>query len=371
MEKRRHSLKQKTKYLSIQRFYNEILNNRGEILIFDFRAKSIFDEKHFSYYSINIPYDDERIEKDFLVDYNPKKWGDVFTDNKEIKSILNKIKRYFIVIVYNNTSINIDFNENENDSLTNCQTDVSFNSFQFAFGFYHLLERNKVRELGIFNDKYLEFLCKYDSLIVNSKVSSIRIFSDPYPTCILDFKLFVGDESHARSIEVLRLLNITHIVNATRHAPNLYENQGIVYHRVDIEDHDEYDIYPYFNEVYDFIENAFYEKSEKETTKNEDLNKEENSIESKNLNNYENVFLLSNTVNSLFKNSNTNQTCNILIHCSLGVSRSPTLAIMYVMKKFKLSFSAANELVTFHRMKSAPIQKFLSDLELYEKNNYK
>ena len=37
----------------------------------------------------------------------------------------------------------------------------------------------------------------------------------------------------------------------------------------------------------------------------------------------------------------TNQNFNnskILIHCSLGMSRSPTLAIMYLMKKIKISF---------------------------------
>jgi hypothetical protein len=28
----------------------------------------------------------------------------------------------------------------------------------------------------------------------------------------------------------------------------------------------------------------------------------------------------------------------ILIHCSMGISRSPTMATMYVMKKFKLSY---------------------------------
>jgi protein tyrosine phosphatase len=34
----------------------------------------------------------------------------------------------------------------------------------------------------------------------------------------------------------------------------------------------------------------------------------------------------------------TNNNNRILIHCSLGVSRSSTIAIMYIMKKFSVCF---------------------------------
>jgi len=37
---------------------------------------------------------------------------------------------------------------------------------------------------------------------------------------------------------------------------------------------------------------------------------------------------------------NYNSNNRILIHCSMGVSRSPALVIMYLMKKLKLSFNS-------------------------------
>lgn len=38
--------------------------------------------------------------------------------------------------------------------------------------------------------------------------------------------------------------------------------------------------------------------------------------------------------------SNCAPTNKILIHCSMGVSRSPALVIMYLMKKIRLSFNS-------------------------------
>jgi len=38
--------------------------------------------------------------------------------------------------------------------------------------------------------------------------------------------------------------------------------------------------------------------------------------------------------------SGYNENNRILIHCSMGISRSPTLVIMYLMKKIKLSFES-------------------------------
>lgn len=42
--------------------------------------------------------------------------------------------------------------------------------------------------------------------------------------------------------------------------------------------------------------------------------------------------------------SNCNKNNRILIHCSMGVSRSTALVIMYLMKKIKLSFNSVNKI---------------------------
>lgn len=56
----------------------------------------------------------------------------------------------------------------------------------------------------------------------------------------------------------------------------------------------------------------------------------------------------------------------ILVHCYFGVSRSATLVIAYVMKKYNLSFSNAFETVKDKRRFVGPNAGFLAQLKLYE-----
>lgn len=53
-----------------------------------------------------------------------------------------------------------------------------------------------------------------------------------------------------------------------------------------------------------------------------------------------NQFVKSEIFQKAFKKKyfHTNNNNRILIHCSLGVSRSSTIAIMYIMKKFSVCF---------------------------------
>ena len=65
-----------------------------------------------------------------------------------------------------------------------------------------------------------------------------------------------------------------------------------------------------------------------------------------------------------------NSNSRILIHCSLGVSRSPAYAIMYVMKFFRLNLNEALDFIKFQRDKSNPICSFINELEDFEKNEF-
>ena len=49
----------------------------------------------------------------------------------------------------------------------------------------------------------------------------------------------------------------------------------------------------------------------------------------------------------------------ILIHCSLGMSRSPTLAIMYLMKKIKITFECVNLFLNIFENKKFFLFNFL------------
>lgn len=399
----------KINFMSDIELFNEILNSLGEILIFDFRDEKSFKLNHFSKYSINLPYNSKHITYDFCNLYDPYSW-EIFAKNDNEKKIIKHLKRYHIVIISSNTIIkkclilnlfnklnrSTDFSDEEECSLK-------------AIIFYNTLINNKIREISYFTGDYSNFLNKYNNIInFNYNIFLKRsVFKDPYPSSILDYRLYVGDESHARNDGLLILLGITHIINVTSHVPNYFENRNIEYLNIKVEDIDGHSIYPFFKIAFEFIDNAFFPKLNTDLnwsnnglndytetlSTNLKLNHELSIKDQFELNNNKNLenqmsrlkesildsqdndcYKLKNQLVQIqfiynqYKNSTISKN-NVLIHCSLGVSRSPCIAIMYILKKFNLSYKDAYEIVKFQRNKSCPIQTFCNDLEKLE-NDY-
>ena len=76
----------------------------------------------------------------------------------------------------------------------------------------------------------------------------------------------------------------------------------------------------------------------------------------------------------MFRNAtrkNPGNNSRILIHCSMGMSRSPTIAIMYLMKKFEIPFHETLDVMKLHRQKCQPIDSFLCELEDFETNGFR
>lgn len=151
--------------------------------------------------------------------------------------------------------------------------------------------------------------------------------------------------------DVINSLKITHIINATNHIPNIHEKignldsyKGIKYLTIPVEDNDTNKIGPYFKDAYSFVENALSEG----LMENGDLMENDTSKESIccTLEKSNNLFKKAEILHKAFKNSyyHTKNSNRILIHCSLGVSRSSTIAIMYIMKKFSICY----EEVSYH-----------------------
>lgn len=91
----------------------------------------------------------------------------------------------------------------------------------------------------------------------------------------------------------------THVLNATKELPNYFEDKALQYLKIPINDYETENITPYFRQAFEFIESARGGK--------------------------------------------------ILIHCVLGRSRSFAFLVMYIMKKYGLSYEESNEVVNERR----------------------
>jgi hypothetical protein len=202
--------------------------------------------------------------------------------------------------------------------------------------------------------------------------------------------------------------------------PNKFEGKGIKYLKIAIDDTEKFKIKRYFKTAYDFIEDALtaYQQDSCEdgistSASNDNLNYDKEKKENYNKENIEDIYInndssfmendcYSNTIQNaisnadgmiswkeqfeetdditkknkllqiMFKNSYKKFKSNarILIHCSMGVSRSPTIAIMYIMKKFEVCFSDALDIMKLQRQKCQPIDSFLCELEDFELDHY-
>lgn len=125
--------------------------------------------------------------------------------------------------------------------------------------------------------------------------------------------LFLANYLVANDIELLKALGITHIINCSIEHPNYFPND-FIYLRVPIYDHTSENIMKYFDETFEFIQ-----KSKK-----------------------------------------------VLVHCHAGISRSSTIVIAYLMKKYSKDFRKVLKYVKNIRNIVNPNEGFRLQLECYE-----
>lgn len=124
--------------------------------------------------------------------------------------------------------------------------------------------------------------------------------------------------TQAADYELIRVFGFTHILNVTDELINYFEDKPeLKYLKIPVKDYETEDIRPYFKQAYEFIESARGGK--------------------------------------------------ILIHCVLGRSRSFAFLVMFIMKKYGLSFEQANEVVNERRFLGQINSGFEEQLIQFEK----
>lgn len=109
---------------------------------------------------------------------------------------------------------------------------------------------------------------------------------------ILPKTLYLGDYNAALDIDWLQKKGITHIVNATKEIPNLYPDR-FQYLKLNLDDHSEEDISRALPQSFEYIHRSI------------------------------------------------SQGGKVLVHCYAGISRSSSMVIYYLMRKYKMPFEKA------------------------------
>jgi atypical dual specificity phosphatase len=129
-------------------------------------------------------------------------------------------------------------------------------------------------------------------------------------------RLYIGSLRVARDCDLLRSLNVTHVLTVCPTRPNHFE--GICYKLVSIPDSPNHRIDLLFDECFEFI-------------------------------------------NSALANGGT-----VLVHCFQGVSRSASVVIAYLMKYKKMKFDRAFEFLKKRRSIVNPNFGFVDQLKNFE-----
>ncbi|CAD8123676.1 unnamed protein product [Paramecium sonneborni] len=167
--------------------------------------------------------------------------------------------------------------------------------FEATLKAYEIFLKEKIRQIFIVLDPIQIIFANYPFL--NYSLVRNRGFLDKtFPNEIIEKKLYLGNGEHAKDTEMLiDILGITHVVNSTVEIKN-YSNQ-LKYLKIEIYDEPHVCVKQYFDQVYQFIDNALQENGK------------------------------------------------VFIHCAQGKSRSACFTVMYLMRKNEWPFEQAYDYV--------------------------
>ena len=138
-----------------------------------------------------------------------------------------------------------------------------------------------------------------------------------YPSIVFENKLFLGSGDQAGNKIVMEHLGITHIVNITRERPNSFSDT-ITYHSIKVDDESSTKLIRYFPQIVEFIEEAIEDEG------------------------------------------------RVLVHCNLGVSRSSSAVLAYLMENKCWTLGDAYIFLKDRRPIIRPNHSFLRQLSQYE-----
>ncbi|CAD6214028.1 unnamed protein product [Miscanthus lutarioriparius] len=150
-------------------------------------------------------------------------------------------------------------------------------------------------------------------------ICAVRYRKADNTPCPIKEGLYLGSVGAAFNKEALKSLNITHILIVARSLDPVFPAE-FNYKKIEVLDSPDTDLLKHSDECFSFIDEAISSGG------------------------------------------------NVLVHCFAGRSRSVTIVVAYLMKKYQMSLESALSLVRSKRPQVAPNEGFISQLENFQKS---
>jgi hypothetical protein len=186
------------------------------------------------------------------------------------------------------------------------------------------LEASENETVYVLNDGFDRFSCLYPFMCSNIQIrSTVDRFKylTIYPNCIIENCMYLGNAIQAKTWKIVRDLGITHIINCSSEHECLFSDTYIEYLHVKLEDSLDEDLCGKLERAIEFITEAL----------------------------------------------NSNKSSKILVHCNLGISRSASILISYIVFKYKICFEAALNYVKDKRVQVEPNLNFAKQLKKFSR----
>lgn len=159
------------------------------------------------------------------------------------------------------------------------------------------------------------FMCTTKDLTIRHDHKEITV----YPSLILENQPYLGRGEQATNAKIVSDLKLTHVINIGCEHPSPFTDR-IQYLNIKLDDNPSSDLKIYFSKAYQFISDALSAGG------------------------------------------------RILVHCNLGVSRSSTIVISYLMKSRQWTLKVAHDFVRDRRTCIRPNRGFLQQLSDWEQS---
>jgi protein-tyrosine phosphatase len=369
-----------------------------EILILDFRSKEAYEDCHFLE-SINIPHDAWSLN-DFL-SFSEKEFSNKYWLTKDHKDRFKLRKRSMVIFITFEQDceklipqLPFIFDKKKIRDVKDANNFQDVASLRNAILMQKVLANERNRNCYLSKTSMQTVASKYKFMWKFKNASRIMIpLCTAYPSEVLENCLYLSNAKVAKNEWILQTLGFTHILNVSDWIPNYFENDGHIlmeYANIDVEDVENARIGEHFEFAYNYIDRVItgalseVSKADEISGTKDELNKNEIKSSKYNTNTLK-LDLSDGTLTEWNEDEHkrtvascdmgiakmhSNNKNKLLVHWAMGKSRSATIVIMYIMKKFQLSYKQTYELVKERRHKIDINTGFVEQLKEFERNNY-